>query len=69
MKWLPRKAKKVSLEKEILTSEARDHRDQLHDVRSKWPEINRLVHRLTTMNEANHYSQLILDAMQGGDNE
>lgn len=62
MKWLPRKGK-IKLEK---SQEVQDTGQQLREVRSKWPEIHRLVTGLATMNDENHYSQLIIEAMQGG---
>lgn len=64
MKWPLRK--KVKLEK---NEEARDlerAKRELRHVRSNWPEVNRLVRRLGTITEENHFSQLITDAMQGG---
>lgn len=66
MKWLPRRGK-VNLEKKPVTSEEADTKQQLREVRSKWPEINRLVSGLAQMNSENHYSELILQAMQGGE--
>lgn len=64
-KWLPRK-KRVNLEKYPVTPEVAEAREQLRQVRSRWPEINGLVGRLADMNDANHYSQLIIHAMHGG---
>lgn len=66
MKWLPRKGKKVDLSKEPVTVEEAETKQQLRDVRSNWAEVNRLVGRLATMNEENHFSQIIIEAMQGG---
>ena len=62
MKWLPRKHRKVKLVKD----EGTIAQDQLKNARSKWPEINALVNRLDRINEANHFTQLITEAMQGG---
>lgn len=62
MKWLPRKARKVQLVKD----EGAMARDKLNQVHSQWPEINALVQSLDDLNEANHFTQLIEQAMQGG---
>lgn len=64
MKWPLRK--RVRLDKRQETRELQEAKQDLKQVRSKWPEVNRLVDRLGAMNEANHYSQLITEAMQGG---
>lgn len=62
VKWLPRKDRKVKLVKD----EGVEAREKLNQVHSKWPEINNLVDRLDTLNEANHFTQLITEAMRGG---
>lgn len=65
MKW-PLRKQRVNLEKDDGAREVEKAKQELRKVRSRWPEVNRLVDRLGTMNEQNHYSQLILEAMQGG---
>lgn len=64
MKWPLRK--RVNLEKDPGAHELEQAKRELRQVRSRWTEVNRLVDRLGNMNEQNHYSQLILEAMQGG---
>lgn len=64
MKWPLRKRSR--LDKDQGAQELEKAKRDLRQVRSKWPEVNRLVDRLGTMNEQNHYSQLIAEAMQGG---
>lgn len=64
MKWPLRK--RIRLDKDQGTQDLEKAKRELRQVRSKWPEVNRLVNRLGTMNEQNHFSQLITDAMQGG---
>jgi len=65
VKW-PLRKQRVNLEKDDGAREVEKAKQELRKVRSRWPEVNRLVDRLGTMNEQNHYSQLILEAMQGG---
>ena len=65
MKW-PLRKQRVNLAKDDGAREVEKAKQELRKVRSRWPEVNRLVDRLGTMNEQNHYSQLILEAMQGG---
>ena len=62
MKWLPRKHRKVKLIKD----EGTIARDQLSNAQARWPEINKLVDRLDNLNDANHFTQLITEAMRGG---
>lgn len=64
MKWLLRK--KINLEKNEESRELQEVKQELRQVRSRWPEVNRLVSLLGTLTEENHFSQLITDAMQGG---
>lgn len=64
MKWLLRK--KINLDKNEGSRELQEVKQELRQVRSRWPEVNRLVSRLGTLTEENHFSQLITDAMQGG---
>jgi hypothetical protein len=64
VKWPLRK--RIRLDKDPGTRDLERAKRQLRQVQSKWPEVNRLVDRLGTMNEQNHFSQLITEAMQGG---
>jgi hypothetical protein len=64
MKWPLRK--RVRLDKDEGAQDLQKAKRQLRQVQSRWPEVNRLVDKLGTMNEQNHFSQLITEAMQGG---
>lgn len=65
MKW-PLLKRRVKLEKNQETRDLEQAKRQLRQVRSKWPEVNALVGRLDTLNDQNHFTQLITEAMQGG---
>lgn len=66
MKWLPRKRRPVELVKNKETVVLQQSKNQLKQVRSKWPEVNALVNRLGAYNDQNHFTQLIAEAFQGG---
>lgn len=65
MKWLPRK-RRAKHRKTHDSKAVNENRAQLHQIRSKWPEIEQLVQRLGDLNGENHFTQLITEAMQGG---
>lgn len=65
MKW-PLRKKPVKLTKDAETLAVRRDRRQLKAIRSRWPEVNALVSRLGDLNQQNHYTELVLEAMKGG---
>lgn len=65
VKW-PLRKKKIQLAKDDTAVVLSETKNQLKHVRSKWPEVNALVTRLDALNEDNHFTQLITQAMQGG---
>lgn len=66
MKWPPRK--KLVAPEQIEDQEAlQESKTQLNKVRSRWAEVNSLVGRLGQLNGNNHYTEIILVAMRGGD--
>ena len=65
MKW-PLRRRQVSMEKNGDTRDLQRAKHQLRVVKSRWPEVNALVSRLGSLNDENHFTQLITKAMQGG---
>lgn len=65
MKW-PLRRRRVSAEKNGDLHDLQRAKHQLRFVKSQWPEVNALVSRLGRLNEQNHFTQLITEAMQGG---